>query len=219
MKIFDLIKPEAVATVTKVVEKLEYADGRLTARGKAKDIKENLQITESNKEARPLFSTIKKLIHSHLGIESYAMIKEIVGMRIACYRDGGYYGWHVDMAAMKGVRTDLSFTIFLNDPSSYDGGELQIDYGTSVKKFKGKVGQIVVYPTGQLHQVTPVTKGERLVLVGWINSCIPLEEDRIALMRMGMEIQKLSKLLPADKDVELNQLRYLHQQFRRRFYN
>lgn len=219
MKVFELIKPEGIDPLKKAIAKLEYADGKKTARGKAKDIKENLQITENDKGGKILLDSVRKIIASHPGIESYALIKSIVGMRIACYRDGGHYGWHVDMASMNGIRTDLSFTLFLNEPDTYEGGELQIDYGVSIKKFKGKAGQIVVYPTGQLHQVTPVTSGERLVIVGWIGSCVAVEEDRIALMKMNHEINRLAKLLPEEKDSEMNQLRYLYQQFRRRMYS
>ena len=219
MKVFELLKPEAIANIKKAIAKLEYADGKKTARGKAKDIKQNLQITESDPNGKPILAGVRRVIAAHPVLESYAMIKHIVGMRIALYRDSGYYGWHVDMGAMGGVRTDLSFTIFLNEPDTYEGGELQIDYGVSVKKFKGKAGQMVVYPTGQLHQVTPVTKGERLVIVGWINSCIATEEDRMALHRMSVEVNRITKLLPEEKDTEMNQLRYLLQHFRRRLYS
>lgn len=219
MKVFDLLTADALTALKLAISKLDYQDGINTARGKAKNIKKNLQITEADPNGKRLLSAIKKKIIANESIEYYALIRNIVGVRIANYRDGGYYGWHVDMATMNGFRTDLSFTVFLNDPGEYEGGELQIDYGVSKTSFKGKSGQIVVYPTGQLHRVTPVTKGERLVVVGWIQSCVAIEEDRLALLRMAGEISRVAKLIPDNKDEELNQLRYLYQYFRRRLYS
>ena len=69
-----------------------------------------------------------------------------------------------------GVRTDVSFTLFLSEPASYDGGELVIDTPSGEEAFKLKAGSIVTYPASTLHRVAPVTRGERLVAAGWIRS-------------------------------------------------
>jgi len=197
------------------IYKFEFADGRDTARGSAKDIKQNFQITRANKHANRLIDKIEAIISAAAPVQQYTFAKQIVGTRIASYKDGGHYGWHVDMATMNGLRTDLSFTLFLTEPDSYEGGELQMDVDGKVRTFKGKAGQIVVYPTGVLHQVTPVTSGERLVVVGWINSSIRHEEDRKAVYKLGREVARLKELV---KDpTEVDQLNYLYMNFRRRF--
>jgi PKHD-type hydroxylase len=214
MIVIDLLAADKIEPIRNGIYKLQFDDGKKTARGAAKDIKENFQITHANKNARPLLKKFEEIVKGSPAIEGHALPKQVVGIRISSYKDGGHYGWHVDMATMNGVRTDMSFTLFLTDKDDYEGGELQLDYDGQIRSFKGKAGQIVLYPTGRLHQVTPVTSGERLVVVGWINSTVIDEEDRKALAKMGSEISRIRKML--DSPEELNQLNYLYHHFRRR---
>ena len=88
------------------------------------------------------------------------------------------YGRHIDNAFMSSGRADLSFTIFLEDRSQYEGGELLIENLTSEKKFKLNVGEIIIYPSTYLHSVEKVLNGERIVCVGWIESYIKSIEER-----------------------------------------
>lgn len=76
------------------------------------------------------------------------------------------------------LRTDLSFTLFLQDPGAYDGGALLIDGLDGEREFRPAAGSAVVYQTGQLHRVTPVTRGERLACVGWIQSRVRRADQR-----------------------------------------
>ena len=82
------------------------------------------------------------------------------------------YGSHVDDAMMNGARTDLSFTLFLNEPAEYEGGELIIDDPAAERPFKLSAGSMLLYPSNTLHRVKEVSSGERLVIVGWIRSLI-----------------------------------------------
>jgi len=135
-------------------------------------------------------------------------------LRIANYHSGGHYGWHVDMAHMSGYRTDMSFTLFLTDKDEYEGGALEADWGHYKTSIKGAKGQMVLYPTGVLHQVTPVTKGDRIVIVGWISSLIPSHDDREALFKLSQEAARLGKLV--NNPEEMKNMSYLQQYFRRR---
>ena len=90
----------------------------------------------------------------------------MIAPRFASYREGGHYDWHVDVALMSRIRTDLSFTICLSDKDSYEGGQLEIEMPNGSKtKFKGEKGVCIIYPSGLLHKVHRVTSGERRVIV------------------------------------------------------
>ena len=88
------------------------------------------------------------------------------------------YGRHIDNPFMSSGRADLSFTIFLTDKSTYDGGELIIEEMNSEKEFKLNAGEIIIYPSTYLHSVKEIKKGERIVCVGWIESYVKSIEER-----------------------------------------
>lgn len=92
------------------------------------------------------------------------------------YKPGMKYGAHADSAFIQhpgaAIRSDISCTIFLNDPKDYDGGELQVGLGDAELRFKLKPGEAIFYPSDTLHQVVPVTRGERLVAITFIQSRI-----------------------------------------------
>ena len=92
------------------------------------------------------------------------------------YKPGMKYGAHADAAFIQlpgaTIRSDLSCTIFLSDPASYDGGELQVGLGDAALSFKLQPGEAIVYPSDSFHQVVPVTRGERLVAISFIQSRI-----------------------------------------------
>jgi PKHD-type hydroxylase len=117
---------------------------------------------------------------------------------------------------MQGLRTDLSFTLFLAEPDTYDGGELMTDEDGHVRKFKPNAGQMLLYPTGVLHQVAPVLKGERIAIVGWISSLIPSHESRETLNRMNRAIAQLKDSHNIDSDdPQYQRLNYTYYQVMR----
>jgi len=98
--------------------------------------------------------------------------KTILGPLFSRYEPGHAYGAHVDDALMDGVRTDVSFTLFLSAPETYDGGELVIESAAGEDAFKLGSGSVLTYPSTTLHRVAPVTRGRRLAAVGWVRSYI-----------------------------------------------
>ena len=88
------------------------------------------------------------------------------------------YGRHIDNTFMSSGRADLSFTLFLSNKDKYQGGELIIENMNTKNKFKLSAGQILIYPSTYLHSVQEVTQGERLVLIGWIESYVKSIEER-----------------------------------------
>jgi PKHD-type hydroxylase len=214
MKVFQLFDDKQIEQAVKQIAKCEFTDGKLSALGDAKRIKKNRQIPADDPNIIPLLNDIKVLLFQNSIVNGYANIKGFAGLRVVSYQDGGHYGWHVDMAHMDLKRTDLSFTLFLSDESEYQGGDLQMDYGSHKVTVRGKKGQIVIYPTGVLHQVTPVTKGERLCVVGWIESLIPNEDDRQAVWNLMTAIRDVKQLEPPQSVVD--QLNYSLQFLKRR---
>jgi PKHD-type hydroxylase len=214
MKLVNVFEKAQVQTILNALASIEYNDGRITAKGHAKTIKDNWQITEDVVAAQPLFKKIRQVLQTADFFVNYAAPKAVVGLRFAKYQESGYYGWHVDMAHMNGFRTDMSFTLFLSDKDEYDGGELELDFGQYKQKVKGAAGQMFIYPTGVLHQVTPVTRGDRIVLVGWICSRIPNAEDREALFSLMQESGRLGKLVENPEDMK--KMSWLLQYFTRR---
>jgi PKHD-type hydroxylase len=99
----------------------------------------------------------------------------------------------VDDAIMGGLRTDLSFTLFLSDPATYEGGALEIEDNFAPREVRLAAGDLVLYPSTTLHRVTPVTRGERLAVVGWVQSLIRLEAQREVLFDLDQSIATLEQ--------------------------
>src|SRR4030095_3072155 len=119
---------------------------------------------------------------------------------------GMSYGCHYDLplqstAAVERVRAHLSATLFLSAPEEYDGGELQIVQEQSTQLFKGKAGDMMLYPSGLLHQVTPVTRGERYAVIFWIQSLIRDHQQRSLLYACDDLVERLSRKLPDGEEV------------------
>ncbi len=120
--------------------------------------------------------TIRKLIAERiLGNEVFRLAvrpKALSPLLFSRYEKGMHYGSHVDDALMDGMRTDVSFTLFLSDPKSYGGGELTIESTSGEDAFKLDAGSLVAYPATSLHHVADVTRGARLAAVGWARSFV-----------------------------------------------
>jgi PKHD-type hydroxylase len=146
-------------------------DGRETAGFAARMVKNNRQAANDRK-----VETVRKLVEERiLGHEVFALAvrpKALTPIMFSAYEAGTHYGSHVDDALMQGLRTDVSFTLFLSEPDGYDGGELVIESPSGEDAVKLDAGSLVAYPSTALHQVAPVTRGVRLAAVGWARSYI-----------------------------------------------
>jgi PKHD-type hydroxylase len=207
-----ILSQEDITKIKDAIKTLEFADGKNSARGKAKDIKNNWQITEGAKGSAPMFRGLKVLLHKNEKVQMIAQPKQVSNIMINKYGVGDTYGWHVDHAHMNGLRTDLSFTIFLNDPTDYDGGELEIKLPTNqIHSIKLEPGKMVIYSTGLLHRVTPVTRGERLAIVGWIQSFLKDDGDRhlmLSATRLFSELRGQEGLLTEPQSNAINELQF-----------
>lgn len=172
-----------------------FTPGKATAGWHAKTVKDNEQST--GPAALKAINMVKSALSAHPIFESAARPKAFVKMLVSRYTPGMHYGRHVDNALMGGVRTDMSFTLFLSDPASYDGGELRLEGHDGDTDVKLPAGGLVLYPTTQLHQVMEVTRGERLAIVGWVRSFIRNTENRETLFELD---QIVAQLRPREAD-------------------
>ena len=175
-----LINPQEINLLKKnlTLKDLKWEDGKKTAGNHAAKVKNNLQLDRSSNISKKCTELIEKKILNDVLIKSFALPKRIHGTMITKSLEGMKYGRHIDNAYMPTGRADLSFTIFLNEKDKYTGGELLIESLNSESKFKLDAGGIIIYPSTYLHSVLEVLFGERLVIVGWIESYIKSIEER-----------------------------------------
>jgi PKHD-type hydroxylase len=148
-----------------------FEDGRLTAGWAARLVKANQQARDT-----PQIGGLRALIKERLGAHALFQLatrpKAIVGPLFSRCQPGDAYGAHVDDALIGGMRTDISFTLYLSAPESYEGGELIIDTTAGEEAFKLAAGSLLTYPATTLHRVAPVRHGERLAAAGWVRSFV-----------------------------------------------
>ena len=156
----------------------DWEDGKKTAGSLASKVKNNLQLNRNSESSKKNTGFIVKKILTNQLIKSFALPKNIHGLMFTKSLKGMKYGRHIDNAYMSSGRADLSFTIFLNKKSDYEGGELVVENINTENKFKLNEGEIIIYPSTYLHSVEEITNGERLVCVGWIESYVKSIEER-----------------------------------------
>ena len=168
----DLLSAEVVGEVRSQLEKAEWSDGKLTAGWHAKDVKRNQQLSAKQALTKPLVEQVKKTALAHPLFQAAARPRKIHTVRFNRYEAGMSYGRHTDDALMNGGRSDLSFTLFLSEPDSYEGGELVVEGMDSEQSYKLAAGSMIVYPSSSLHRVDAVTNGVRWAAVGWLQSWV-----------------------------------------------
>ena len=170
--IANILAGDELSFVQARVKAARFVDGKATAGFAARLVKNNEQAAASDAS----LNEVRKLVSERiLGNDLFRMAarpKQLTPLLISRYEPGMTYGSHVDDALMQGLRTDVSFTLFLDDPASYDGGELIIETTAGEDSIKLQAGSLVAYPSTSLHRVADVTRGQRHVIVGWARSFI-----------------------------------------------
>ncbi|MEA2783830.1 MAG: PKHD-type hydroxylase [Rhodospirillaceae bacterium] len=159
------------AEISETLTKMRFEDGRQTAGWSAREVKKNEQAREGV-TAQLLRERVSKALLDNEVFQAAVRPKAMTPLLFSRYKPGDEYGTHVDNPLIDGVRTDVSFTLFLAAPESYDGGALVIETTGGEEDIKLSAGDAVIYPSTSLHRVAPVTRGERLAAVGWAQSYI-----------------------------------------------
>jgi len=177
-----------------LVAAAEFVDGRETASPALARTKDNEQIRRDAAQVQAVTEILLGALRRNTAFCSAVYPKQLHSLLVSRYREGMHYGPHVDRALMGEAtlwRTDLSVTLFLNEPDQYTGGELALESGSGAFMVKLPARALVCYPTGQLHQVRPVTRGERLAVVAWIQSHVRETAAREVLRDLARTIELL----------------------------
>jgi PKHD-type hydroxylase len=171
LAIADVLSAADVDEVRSGLATATFVDGRATAGWSARLVKSNLQ-PSAGPELERARALIETRLREHAVFALATRPKTILGPLFSRYQAGHAYGAHVDDAVMGGIRSDISFTVFLSAPESYDGGELVIDSTAGEEAIKLGPGSVLTYPATSLHRVAPVRMGVRLAAAGWVRSFI-----------------------------------------------
>jgi PKHD-type hydroxylase len=183
-----------------------WGDGRMTAGAQSALVKDNMQLPSDCSAAIEAGRLILAALGRNETFLSAALPKTILPPLFNRYVTGQTFGVHVDNAIRANphtgerIRTDLSVTLFLSDPDSYDGGDLVIETLYGAQAVKLPPGHLVLYPSTSLHQVTPVTRGERVASFFWLQSMVRAEDQRSLLFDLDQAIQELAGTLGAGDD-------------------
>ena len=195
LKIRDLINSAEIARLNSLARELRFVEGRVS--NPANVTKDNLQADHTDPRYAESVQIVSAALARSREFMDFALPKQVAPPLLCRYEPGMKYGGHADAAliqvgAMR-LRSDLSCTVFISDPSTYEGGELSIELGSIALPFKGMAGEAVVYPSTTLHEVMPVRSGQRLVSITFIESFVADEHQRAQVYELN-EIAALEGL-------------------------
>lgn len=199
-----------------------WVDGAATAGSRSIAVKQNLQLDRADPVAVDLGQIILRKLGANPLFLSASLAEKIWPPVFNLYQDGGHYGTHCDAALMRlpeaglTIRSDLSATLFLSDPQDYDGGELVIEESYGAQAVKLAAGDMVLYPSSSLHQVTPVTRGARLCAISWMQSAVADATARSLLFDLDQSIQSLAAQHAKD-DADVDRLIHVYHNLTRRW--
>lgn len=174
LEIPDVLTIEEVEQLRTIAQSASFVDGRLSSPHST--VKDNLQVDHADQGYQASSRIMAQALQRNEAFRNFAFPALMAPPLLARYEPGMKYGVHSDSALMmigqRQLRSDLSCTIFLNEPEAYEGGALAVHLGARVLEFKLRPGSAVVYPSTTLHEVTPVTEGQRLVGITFIESQI-----------------------------------------------
>lgn len=195
LKIKNLLTPEECARLVALSGELSFVDGRVS--NPANTSKQNLQADTADPKYAESVQIVREAMARSREFGSFAIPKRLAPPLLCRYEPGMKYGPHADAAIIQlssvKVRSDLSCTVFIGDPASYEGGELAMVLGNQTLAFKGAPGEAVVYPSTMLHEVVPVRSGQRLVSITFIESHIADQHRRTQVYELN-EIAALEGL-------------------------
>lgn len=195
LEIKGLLTPQDVTRLQALAKELRFVDGRVT--NPANQTKQNLQADYADPKYAESVQVVQAAFGRSREFLDFAMPKRIAPPLLSRYEPGMKYGAHADAAIIQipnaRIRSDLSCTVFINDPASYDGGELRIMVGSRPMLFKLPPGDAIVYPSTTLHEVVPVRSGQRLVSITFIESFIADQHQRMQVYELN-EIAALEGL-------------------------
>ena len=190
-----VLTPAEVSELRQRATSAAWLDGRSAAASEPREAKRNEQVDENSEDGRAIGALAMQALSRNTMFSQAAFPARVTPPLMNRHTPGMNYGMHVDGALMGGrdpLRTDLSGTLFVSNPSDYDGGELLVDGLQGRQSAKLPAGDLVIYPSAQLHAVMPVTRGVRLCCVFWVQSIVPNPLQRTLLFEMAQALALLN---------------------------
>ena len=199
VRVRNVLTAAEIAAMRATLAASRWADGRATAGVQSAAAKNNEQLAQDDPDARAMQRVILGALNRHQTFFSAALPKRVFPPLFNRYAgSANAFGNHVDNAVRfvpggqaERVRTDISATLFLSDPSDYDGGELVIEDTYGTQSIKLPAGDMVLYPGTSVHRVEPVTRGARLASFFWVESMVRSDEQRRLLYDMDLHLMRL----------------------------
>jgi PKHD-type hydroxylase len=195
----EVLTSDQVTHARGLLEKAAWVGGVVTAGHQAAHAKNNMQVPSDHPITHELGDMILRILQNNPHFISAALPFKIFPPQFNRYEGGQAFDNHIDNAIRHvygtphRVRTDLSATLFLASPDQYEGGELWIEDAYGVHKVKLPAGDLILYPAGSLHQVTPVTSGIRMASFFWIQSMVRDDGARTLLFDLDTSIQQIAR--------------------------
>lgn len=201
-----ILSKDEVGEFRALLDKTAWPDAQTvsTAGSLARLVKNNQQLDEASPLAIELGNRVLRRLAKTDQFTAYAHPRLIYPPRFNRYADGGSYGFHSDSALLHVanssivVRSDLSATLFLCEPDEYDGGELEIETASDVQAVKLAAGDMILYPSGALHRVLPVTRGARMACFFWVQSMVRDAGERALLYELDRSVQQATVAMGGD---------------------
>lgn len=217
----DLVTADELAEIQTALTGADWQDGRATAGEQAARVKHNRQIAAGTPLADRLGGIVLAALGRNPAFSSAALPLHVMPPMFNSHQGGEHFGAHVDGAirivpgtAMR-LRTDVSATLFLSAPDSYDGGALMVEDRFGRHAIKLDAGHLALYPATSVHEVAPVTRGTRLACVFWVQSLVKDEGQRRALYELDQTIMDLRSRLADDDPAIVSLTAHYHNLVRR----
>lgn len=192
-----------LTNIRAMLEKVTFVNGKHSAGQAASRVKNNEEMKQGGQQAEYLDHLLMSSLAENARFRSAALPYRVAQPVFARYTSGMQYGDHVDDPIMgsgpEKFRTDVSITVFLNEPADYDGGELIINTTYGEKAVKLPAGSAVLYPSASVHRVTEISRGERLAAIVWLQSMVRDPGQRELLFELD---QARNKLLADNPDAQ-----------------
>lgn len=200
VEINDLLQPAQLKKIDEILSKAEFVDGKLTAGKAASRVKNNEELKGEPQQMQLLIRILTSAMAHNSTFRSAVLPYRMADPIFARYQSGMTYGDHVDDPLMglsgQRFRSDVSMTLFLRDPETYQGGELVVRTTFGEKHVKLKAGSAVIYPSSSLHHVAEVTQGERMVALAWMQSYVRDPAQRELLYELDLAREDLLASAP-----------------------
>jgi PKHD-type hydroxylase len=180
-----------------------WTDGRTTSGDPNESRKRNEQVDVASAEGQAAAQVVRDALRRHPLFAAVALPSRLSVPMFNRYTPGMQYGAHVDASIMGGgepLRTDLSATLFVADPTAYDGGELIVESAQGQQAVKLPAGDLLLYPATSVHRVAPVTRGERVAVIFWVQSMVRDAAQRGLLLELSQAISNLEPTLGDSAD-------------------